>query len=441
MPLCQLEETRHLALNALSTITHHGGITVRIEIAKHANTLSQLLRDFPDDETVSDLVIATLAHSVTAVTEGDEHPAHPSVLKQIDMAAVYKAVLETIRRPHPHPLAMIDHALELLALSSLHTASAMKEYSPSIGFLVAGLRSKDWVTRSTCLGGLIRLHRLEAEDDQRHLDPQRLVAAVQRGTPRHLSDILMNYGPERSELYLTVRCMTDYQKAMLNCAQDKNLYKLGLIQAKLIVQTEFAVVDGGFDTVDPRTGQVVMGRLGLPFTRFSESLIHCARAIRRFGKPEELDYADILEIKDHIQNRRLEDACLHARSAMERNPEQAYFYYALTLSADNVQGLRAAKKGLKCKQTTPFIKYQMMQRAVEHAGDMGVKILQELPDVGDKKWEEGISFLMSALEDAKAYIDGAPPDNRHMKNVSYWIVLLTMLMSENLSTDLRELKV
>lgn len=75
-----------------------------------------------------------------------------------------------------------------------------------------------------------------------------------------------------------------------------------------------------------------------------------------------------------------------------------------------MQGLRASKKGMKCKLITPFLNFQMMQRSVDHAGDMGIKVLQGLSDseARDKKWE-GVAFLVSALEDAKAYFDGAPP--------------------------------
>jgi hypothetical protein len=140
-------------------------------------------------------------------------------------------------------------------------------------------------------------------------------------------------------------------------------------------------------------------------------------------------------------NRRVRDAVIIAKRGIERNPEQSYFYYALTLSADHIQGLSAAKKGLKCKLLTPFIKYQLTQRAMEHAGWLGVKILQELPPSGDKKWEEGIAFLMSALEDAKAYIGGAPPDNLNMKSACYWYIILYMTISEDLGLDLCELQV
>lgn len=237
MPLCQIDTTRHVALRALSTITHHGGTDVRTQVAKQANALARLLRDLPDDEKVAELVILTLAHAVTAVAEGNEQPANPAVLKQVSMTDIYQSVLEAIKRPYTWPRAiMVNHALELVALSCMHTAPAMKAYPPSIGFLVAGMRSKDWITRSTCFGALTRLYRLGAEDDQTHFDPRNLAAALKRGVPKHLSDTLMDYGAERSDMFLTMHCTRDFSKAMFDCVEDQNLYKLGLAQAKLIVK-------------------------------------------------------------------------------------------------------------------------------------------------------------------------------------------------------------
>ncbi|CAA7268445.1 unnamed protein product [Cyclocybe aegerita] len=440
IPLLHIDETRHLALRSLSTITHHGGSTARIEIARHANVLTKLIRDLPDDEKVAELGVSTLAHSVSAVVEGVSKPANPRVLQAVDMVDVLKTIIEAVKRLYRNPRSIYEHAIELVAMSSMHASSALKVYPSAINFLVAGFRSKDWVTRCTCMGGLIRLFRLEAENDQRFLDPMRFMNAIQRGVPDHLSDILIDYGHSRSEIFLTLSCTNEFQSAMMACMQTHDLYALGLRQAPLILKTEFSVADGMFEVEDPRMGKRSIDDFGLPFKMWSDSLPHAARAIRQKKKPEEQDYADILDIKYMIMRQRIPDAVALAKKGLLRNPEQAYFHYAITLAADNVQGLRAAKKGLKCKQITPFVKYQMMQRAVEHAGDMGVKVLQEMPEAGEQKWEEGIAFLMSALEDAKAYVDGAPPDNRHMKNVGYWFILLTLLVKEDLSPDLRELK-
>ena len=57
------------------------------------------------------------------------------------------------------------------------------------------------------------------------------------------------------------------------------------------------------------------------------------------------------------------------------------------------------------------------------------------------KWQVGVAFLQSSLEDAKRFLEEAPPDNRYMKNVAYWFILLTIVVSEKISPDLREIEV
>lgn len=439
MPLIGIQSTRHLALRALGTITHHGGAHIRVEIAKHANALTKLMQEHPEDDKVAELSVTTLAHSVVAVCEGGAAPANPKVLSSLDMPTILQEVLKAVKRPASTSYTL-DHAVELFAMGTLHASAAYKAYPPAVNLLVAGLRSKDWVIRCTCLGGLIRLHRHEAEDDQRGLDPNIFIGAIQRGFPGHLSDVLMAYGPTDCDIYLTLQTSTDFQKAMVACAQNKDLYRLGLKLAEFILRTEFSISDGMFQFLDERTGKYETADVGLPFAMYAESLPHCAKAIRQRKKPNEEDMADILDIKYRIMKQRLPDAVDLAKKALLRNPNGAYFYYAITLSADNVQGLRAAKKGLKCKDITPFVRFQLMQRAVEHAGDMGIRLLQDSPRSGDHKWEEGIAFLMSALEDSKTYVEQAPPDNRHMKNVSYWNILLTITIKEHLSPDLSEMQ-
>src|SRR6266511_3140044 len=155
LPLLDVDETRHLALRSLSTITHHGGANIRCEIAKHADKLTKLMRDLPDDENVAELGVITLAHSVIAAAEGETKPNYPQVLRSLDMTNILKTVLETIKRPHGprNPRPMIEHALELLTLCTMHSSKAYKTCPSAINFLVAGMRSKDWVTRSSCIGG------------------------------------------------------------------------------------------------------------------------------------------------------------------------------------------------------------------------------------------------------------------------------------------------
>ncbi|KAF9480921.1 hypothetical protein BDN70DRAFT_876939 [Pholiota conissans] len=439
MPLLNIDETRHLALCALNTITRHGGVNIRVEIAKNGGAIAKLLRDFPDDEKIANLGINVLSHCISAAVEGDEQPAHPAALKGIDLVDIIKTTLETAKRPHSHPGRMLGHTLELVVKSSLHGSTAYKQYTPAIGFLVAGMRSKDWTTRAACLDALLRLYHFEGEEDQRHLDPISFVNALRRDIPKNINDILMNYGPLRCDTYVTVSCLSESQKALHECANTRDIYALGLKQADLLPKAENALVDGGWQAENPNTGELEFIDIGLPFKMWSDSLPHCARAIREKKKPNEEVLADILDIKYAIMKRRLPEAVRLAKQGILRYPDQAYFYYAISLSGEAVQGLRAAKQGMKCKTITPFVKYQMMHRAVTHAGEMGMRLLQETEEVGNKKWEEGIAFLTSAFDDAKRFVREAPPDNRYMKNVSYWLVLLTILFAEDLNADLREL--
>ncbi|KAH9477960.1 hypothetical protein JR316_0010193 [Psilocybe cubensis] len=441
LPLLREDETRHLALHVLDTITHHGGIEVRLEVARHTNTIAKLIDDLPDDEVVSISGVAILAHATVTLLDGDDCP-HPKILKTIDMTIVIKSVLEAVKRFYTRSHSFLEHAIHLIATSSLHASYAFKAYPAALSFLAVGLRSKDWVTRCICLGGFVRAFSMEAQEHEVPFDPRKFVATYQTsGIPQHLSRIMMAYGPTNCDTIVTLSCINDSQKAIRDYAdsQERDLRALALKQAALITKAEHAIMDGYFQVQDERTGQFVAADMGLPFTTWRESLHHTANAIRRQGNPGEEDLADILELKYLIGKQALDKVMNLARKAIQRNPEQSYFYYALSLTADNVQGLRASKKGLKCKSMTPFVKYQLLQRAVDHAADMGIKLMQTNPPRGDRKWEEAIAFVMTALQDAKTYIKEAPPDSRHIKTVGYWYVLLSILVNPAIDPSLKEL--
>ena len=163
---------------------------------------------------------------------------------------------------------------------------------------------------------------------------------------------------------------------------------------------------------------------------------------RARGARGDHDAADVLELKFFIIRGRIPDAIALGNRAVERNPELAYAYYAISMGADHETGLRAVKKGLKCKNVTPFVRTFMLWRAVEHAGDLGMTTLQEA-DTGDRaRHAQGVAFLMSAWEDAKTFTAEAPPDNRHMLTILNWYIILPLaIKGPELSPDLHELEV
>ncbi|KAF9561421.1 hypothetical protein CPC08DRAFT_762103 [Agrocybe pediades] len=438
IPLIQIDETRHLALRALSTFTHHGGLRIRYEIAKFTHDFIKLIRDFPDDETTIELSIGTIAHSLMAVTEGEGGPRNPQVFSTIDMVNVLNTLMEAVKRPYQQPISIIQHTIELLSVVSMHASKAFKACPSAINFLAAGLRSKDWATRCICYRGLDNIFYMEAEQDKIQPDPLRFSIAVSSPVPNHLSRLMENYGIEKCELSLTKTSTISSTMAMMTYQMDHDLYALGLKQAALITQTEFSISDGmGFSMPSEASGDESILRAG---GRWSDSLPLSAEAIRAKGKPGEPDLADILDIKYFLGRWRQKEAVEIARKGLERNPEQAYFYYAQSMSGNPVQALRAAKKGLKCKEMTSFIRYQLLQRAINCSAVLGVQMFQNMPQPDDQDWVEGITLLTSAFEDAKEFLDCAPPDNRYRKNVGYWYIILRILTDPDISPELNELK-
>ncbi|KAK7047902.1 hypothetical protein VNI00_006230 [Paramarasmius palmivorus] len=444
LPLLDKPYSLHMALRSLSSVAHHGSDIVHTELAKLTPNLLRLLDEFPEDPKVAELSITIMSHSIVGVvakhvTLATHTPYKPPYLK-------IRPLLDAICKQLKNPTAtryLIDHAVTLLSHLAYHYGAEIKAHKSTVHFFLAGLRNKNWEFRCQCLSGIIRMHLHEDEDDMHLFDPNIYLQLAKKRWPDNLADVFSDYGQARTDMYIRMTTQRDFQNALMKVASSRDLYAFGLSLYELIMRTEWAIADGFFQEQDPRTGQLKMidsSALGLPFQRYPDALPHCAKAIRAKGKPEELDKADVLDIKYLIMKQRTREAADMARNSLQRNPDFAYYHYAISLTADHVEGLKASKKGLKCKQTTLFIRYQLIQRAVEHAGDYGLATLNEAGH-DSTKWEEGVAFLMSALDDSKLFVREAPPDNHRMRNVLYWNILLGVLVrGPDASPDLREIK-
>jgi hypothetical protein len=440
-PLLQVPVCRHLALQAINSASPHGGENPRSEIAKLAPQLIQSLIDFPDDSVGGELAIGALCHSLIAVVIPEDQ-SKLRIAKTLDIQNIVRVVTDTLKRPITSTY-LVNHGADILSSCTWHFPQVYHNLPPSsIAFLVAGLRSKDWQFRCGCMSGLFRLHILDAEQDPVHSDHQLYLQMVMQGFPSHINSVLIAYGHSRCETEMRAKATLNYQNVMVKAAGNHDLYSLGISLAELITRTEYSVSHGGFRDVDPKTGEHCYRDFGLPFTDWADSLPHCAKAIREKGVAKEQYLADILDAKYAIMHQRLEQALELASAAIERNPKCAYFYYVLSLGADPVSGLRAAKKGLTCQYTTPFIRYQLLRRAVTHAGDLGNTTLANAPTEEVHKWEEGMAFLTGAFEDAKTYISEASPDNDHLKEVLYWYIILFLLIrGPDAKADLSDIQV
>ncbi|KAI9068811.1 hypothetical protein FKP32DRAFT_1587402 [Trametes sanguinea] len=429
MPLLEIDSTRHLALHALAEATRHGGLPVRQEIARHNEVFVKLMRDHADDLKVVELVVVTVAHATAGVVLGTEMP-DPDLAKRAAIRSVLETTLAALRRPANSHI-MLTHALSLLASPTQYFPRECKAIPPLLGFLTAMTRSKNINARAIALTGILRLPIAEAEPDQLQSDPNWLLKMFHREMPHHLSEILRFYGSMKSEASRSVDAIIDYQQAMTQALQDRDMYALGQKLADIIQRTEFTIEDDDSQTKGP----------GLPFARWADFLSLSAKALRAKGAPADLDAADIVEMKYLMIRGHLPDAIALGHAALKRNPHLAYAYYTVSLGANVTEGLRAAKKGLKCKTVPAFVRFQMLWRAISYAGQRGLMTLFHAEEGDMQARARGTAYIMSAWEDAKTFMSQAPPDSRDMLAVLSWYVLLTIInRGPQLSEDLRELE-
>ena len=426
---------RYTSLRTLSILTHHGGEEIREKIANETPVFVRLLEDFPHDALLNEDLISVIAHTTGSAINSETIP--PSLKRLIDVPALLRLICNALCKSDTRYFSP-GHALSFFMSASLHYAREMKAYPPVMDLLVSCLRSKDLSMRCSVVAALLRINLVDCENDYRHIDPNKLFYAVQQGFPDHLAEMASNYGTKDTETYSILLCMRDFQKAMMDCVQDRNLLKLGHTIAHLILLTEYSIGDGGFQADNSRTENPNFIDVGLPFKMWADALPHCAKALR---ENNELDKADIVEIKHWVRKQNVPKAIAIAREGIKRNPQVAYFYYAISLGADPIEGLRAAKRGMKAKQTSSFVRTYLLRRSVDLSGQLGVNTIAS-SSPGDQRWSEGVAFLTSAYEDARTFVKEAPPDANRMPSMLNWYIILHIAIhGPDLSPELREIQV
>ncbi|TCD65202.1 hypothetical protein EIP91_002988 [Steccherinum ochraceum] len=432
MPLMDMPSTRVVGLMTLATVTHHSGLDVNINIAKHTPTLLRLMEEFPDNPRINELAVTTISHAVGSVITVD--PYDRKRVQSLDIPNVLRLVTNAMRKPTSSVMLVI-HGMSLVTAATRHVPGNIKALPPLVSLMAASLRVNDISVRCTAVVAFIRINQDGSEEENRHFDFHALMDTLQRRRfPDNISDVMRDYGTSQCETWLLARTAQDQSNAAMNVVKDRDLHAYGNALAEIIVRTEFSVSN--------EEVPAYFSPEQLPFKTWSDALPLCAKALRnaRDATSLDLDKADILDIKFFLVRARIPEAIVHAERAIKRNPHVAYFYYAIGWGPDHAQALRAVKKGLKAKQTTSFVKSYLLFRAVVSAGNMGVTGLATAgPD--EKEYSQSIAFLMSALDDAEEYFKVAPPDARYMATMVNWYIVLTFaIKGHELNEDLRELK-
>jgi hypothetical protein len=439
--------TRYAALHALCLLAQYDDVDVFRRTAGLVPRLVNLIEELPDDLEVNERALLVVVLAASTII--NDKKSAPSVAQRnrtnLDVPSILRLVLRNIRVPG-FSLDVVTHAFKSLSAITGPFNKDIQAVPSLVSLLVSGLRSSDVILRCRALGGVLCLMYSEDHRSVYSLNLSKLLTVFRDDRfPQHLKNAAKAHGISRCEMSLTMQYHLHYQEAMIQYADDHDLYTLGQKLSQLVLQTENAIVQGAYQALDEETGRMRTAELGIPFEWWLDALPHCAQALCEAGSPADLDRSDILQCEDLIRRDRLSEALAIAKQAIARSPQVAYFYFAITRStSDATERLKASKKGLKCTQMTPYVKIRLLRQATTDAANMGISNLQ-LVCSGEEEIAEyvvGIALLTSALEDAKTFLSEAPPDTRFMDSMVGWYVLLNMVMrGPEISLDLEEFKV
>ncbi|KAF7300075.1 SET and MYND-domain-containing protein 3 [Mycena kentingensis (nom. inval.)] len=418
-PVC-----RNVALDSLVRITQLGGIEVHLTIAKETcGPLLRVLKDYPDDRDSAEMALKILVHTIVPVVSIDGKKMDPNLPRQLPLAEVAQTLIDELHRD-PSP-SLLDHAAHCI----IELSEEVRLTPPMVNLLIAGLRAKDWLFRTRCLSGLVTFVVPYTQRDMRMQNPLQVIQAG--NAPAPLRAKMEAFGIERCDSHKAKTSNREFQRVV----EGGEFYEGGKTIAELILRTENAFIDA----MRPFAGG----------GRTSDVLLKCANTIREKGVASEANLADILELKYLILRQRYTEAADIARRALKRDPDFAYAYYALSLAlvqeGDPADGLRLVKKAAKCtrgpRNLSDFLRLQMLLVGVQWAGELAMRTLNGSAEWAPAdEWQVGIAMVKGALDDAELFLEEAPPDHRDARTVMCWAIVLHVMLDENISDNLRELK-
>ncbi|KAG9124381.1 hypothetical protein FRC07_011833 [Ceratobasidium sp. 392] len=364
--------------------------------------------------------------------------------------------------------SMHAHLLGFLRATASRLHFNISSDASTVHFIIAHFPSTNFATRASALLALHDLYATGAEHERSSWDPNAYYDAAVKAQTELPEDILERMEEHtgtilQNDIYVNTRATDEFQSAMTDVLEDKDMYALAKRLYPMILATESSVPQGAFRGKD---GELLSTEeLELPFSSFVDALPHAAEAIRARGIPHESVAADTLDVKYALLTRDYAGVRRICTERIESDPSIGFFYYALVLSAGSSSGdptlrrmptterLKLAKRGLLCDGSTPYIRLGLHKVAAECAHKLGMDRLKvasgpamgpvhpahvepnsdsEDDEISPRKtmqlYTEAIVFLRSALDDARTYSKHAPLDYRLHKNVLLLQTLLSIVL-------------
>nr|GAT54292.1 SET and MYND-domain-containing protein 3 [Mycena chlorophos] len=432
------------ALDSLATLTHHGGMEVRIEVAKATcEPLLRILRDLADDPQVPQLAIRVLAHTIAGAVSKEAKQHDPKLTSTLPLASISQAFVDALRRPNATG-EMAAHVTSCLV--DMSRSGDIQLTKPMVDLLVAGLRYQDWLGRVQCLAGLLSSHIPDVRDDPRTVDPTKVRRHLSgfADAPAIVRKTMQAVGVQGSKMYRKLASNRDFFAALGSSgyASGGDMYEAAKKIAEIILCSDPAFLDGSYSVTNPVNGQMMLPAGSLK--SWSDALPICAKAIREKGIASETHLADILDLKFLFMRKRDADAADLAQRALRLNPDFAYAYYILVLTQGDEPALRAAMRGIQCtpgpQNLTPFLRLQLLHHASELSCAPSIAAIEAPGRHGNASREVGVALMLKAKENWEAFLAEAAPDDQHMRSACSWLLVLRIMTATTLSGDLRELK-
>lgn len=431
------DQKAYTMLLLFTTLTNVGAHDSIASYALFSDLLCRFLDANPDEHLAQHLVLGMMSPSVANATYGiEDTPYHLQILKKLDMPRILKTTVRCISKPFSCATCVMNGTV-LIASATLAARTAFAEVPEALNILIAGLQSNNWSIRAVCLRALDRFHALDSEAEATQVDQQRLLFALASGSmPQELRDAQQAFGFERCASATYISYVQSIERAMRQYVSDHDLRSLGLKLYDLSLSSGAMIEDGQLSTYDETTRRFAPYTVpGMPFYQYKDAFAACTKAIREAGVPGEKDIANVLSIQAEMINDRGYPALNLAKKYIANGSRHAFHYLVLTLNGaeTNEKIIQAAKKGMKCTEgLTIYVKLRLLERSVHHSSQLGLDKLQEARvEKSEELFQLGSAILMSAYEDAQQYLDEAPPDDLSLKAVTYWYILLRILLTED----------
>ncbi|OCH84093.1 hypothetical protein OBBRIDRAFT_808497 [Obba rivulosa] len=376
---------------------HQGGVIAKDGIAREAPRLIRTTEQFPNDPKVAELCIVTLMHSV-GISMRKPDLKQPDIVLAFELPRLLRVTIDALRMPTA-TFYMMCHAMRLLSGAATRFKA---ECGASMSVRCAAVCTLFEVHCEVC----------EVEDETNQMfDLDSLTATLVAEWPANIAAATDKYGVQNCDSMKMLQNAAEFLQVMETYSQHQDPYVLGKVAACFITRSILVLKPC---SSEPKK---------TPCSQCSEFLPRCINTYMMAGH-------------------RYMEAFTRAQAVIARNPNLAYAYYAIVLCLSpfpkNEMALRTAKKGLKCTQTTSFVRNYLQWVAVDRAGKLGISILED-QHASSAACAEGIAILTSAYEDAQAFIACAPPDSPYLGAVLNWLVILTLLIrGHDMAPDLQE---